>query len=203
MSIRLVVLKPVPTKVATSPMTVMPSRGSVAPLRAMLLPGSSDVRTVPGTITDLATKVVPRPGLPKTAVATTTAMDLMVDTPPLVLQLALPPGNSKPLPLVLSLPLLRLLRFPVTDTEHMQVMLILLAWQHRRHLLVCLLWVAIAAPAVRHLPRLLVMDLLLPLPVTSPHPRLRLREQLSSSVDQVHTRRVGGTVHYLLLEISG
>jgi len=177
-SIRLVVLKPGPTKVAIRPMTVMPSRGSVARLRAMLLPGSSDVSTVLGTITGLAIKVVPPPGLPKTAAATTTAMDLMVDTLPPVLQLAPPPGNSTPLPLVLSLRLLQLLRFPVMDTEHMLVMLILLAWQLRRHLLVCLLWVAMVAPAALHLPRLLVMDLLLPLPVTSHHPRLRRREQL-------------------------
>jgi hypothetical protein len=92
----------------------------------MLHLGSSDVSSGLATITALVIKVVLLLGLPRTAVATTTATDLRADMPLLVLQLVLLPGNSKLLPVV-PLPLLPLPL--VMDTELTPVMPILLAWQ--------------------------------------------------------------------------
>jgi hypothetical protein len=154
----------------------------------MLLPGSSDASSVLAKITALAIKVALLLGLPRTAVATTTAATgLTADMPLPVPQLVLPPGNSKLLPAVLLLLLLLLLP-PDMDMEHTPLMPILPAWQLlvwplHHHPRVCLLWVAMVVLVALHLPLLLVMGLLLHLPATSPHPRLPLREQFSSSVD--------------------
>lgn len=185
---RLVVLRPVPSRVATLT-RVMRSPGSAARRPVTWLPGSREAVTTAATTTDpavtttdpaAATTALPLLGLllSRARVAITAMepkLDMLRRAPLLVLPPVLHLGSNRRL-LVAKL---------LTGTEDTEDTPILLAWLLPLPLRACLRWLTAALLprrplATNLLPLLLAISLLLPLPAISlPRPRLR-REQFGS-----------------------